>query len=99
MRWKIEHWDKTAWAGGDPDWTMEGYTIMESLHMGGNYGRGNMFVFWESSTKDVYLVTDWDHGNFSKRKLDNLSGMDLHDLTKISDNFLKQFSEWDGITE
>lgn len=96
MRYQIKHWDKSAWAGGEPDWTMDGYTIMESLHMGGNYGRGNMLVFWERSTKDVYLIIDFGHGQFSKKKLDNLSGMDLHDLTKISDEFLKQFSKWNG---
>ena len=72
---------------------------MESLHLGGNYGRGNNLVFWEQSTKNVWFITDWGHGKFSRTLLPNLSGKDIHGLTNLSDQFLKQFSKWDGIIE
>jgi len=76
----IKHWDKTAWAGGDPDWTMELTDIVHIQGWGGNYGVGSYGIYQERKTEHIYYIIDHQHGQYTRKRLPHLEGKPLRIL-------------------
>ena len=95
---EIKHWDKTAWAGGEPDWTMDLIDIVHIQGWGGNYGVGSYGIYMERETDHVYYIIDHQHGQYTRKRLEHLEGkplraicMEAHQI--LLHNFIKSPEE------
>lgn len=86
----IKHWDKTAYAGGEPDWTMEVIEVVVIQAWGGNYGNSSYGIYMERETEHYYYITDHQFGNYSKKRLEHLDDKHIGEVAKEAHQALMQ---------
>lgn len=91
---EIKHWEKTAYAGGDPDWTMKLIDIVHIQGWGGNYGIASYGIYMEEKTDHVYYIIDHQHGQYTRKRLEHLEQYHITEIARkahklLIDNLIK----------
>jgi hypothetical protein len=85
---EIKHWEKTAWNGGEPDWTMKLIDIVEIQAWGGNYGNASYGIYMEEKTDHVYYIVDHQHGQYTRTRLKHLEGKHISEIANEAQQLL-----------